>query len=68
MADGTTGNVIDLSARRRGQNEPHQDQPQPTQSMQEAVDSLSLSMFGFWPGAVWLPIPFDTRDSSRDRS
>ena len=40
----------------------------PPQSTQDAVDDLSLAFFGFWPGIVWLPLPFDTRIASRKRN
>jgi hypothetical protein len=31
-------------------------------------DIFSMAFFGFWPGMVWLPLPFDTKPADQRRS
>jgi hypothetical protein len=56
--------VIGIDAHRTRRQ---QDDDTPPRTRQDAASSLSLALLGCWPGMAWLPLPFDTRESSRDR-
>ena len=38
------------------------------QAEQQPTDIFSTAFFGFWPGMVWLPLPFDTKPADQRRS
>jgi hypothetical protein len=67
MTDQSPDNVVRIHAHRapRQQDDRH-DELAPSEATRYA-DSLSLAVFGFWPGLMWLPLPFDTRDAARRR-
>jgi len=63
MTGSAAGNVVDLTthrARRQGETTGS------PESRQETVDIFSMAFFGFWPGIVWLPLPFDPRGAEHN--
>jgi hypothetical protein len=63
MTDRSTDKIADIETHRAGR----QQADEPVSCRQQAADSLSRAFLGFWPGSVWLPMPFDTHIPSRDQ-
>jgi hypothetical protein len=63
MTGSAAENVVDFPARRA---RPQEETTSCLESRQETVDVFSMAFFGFWPGIVWLPLPFDPRAAEHD--